>query len=87
MVALPGATVEIGRRRDEAWARAVGHLARGLALTVDYGHFLGTRPSSPTLAGFRDGREVEPLLDGSTDLTCHVAIDSAATATGLPGQC
>jgi SAM-dependent MidA family methyltransferase len=80
----PAGTVEIGRRRDEAWAQAVGHLERGLALTVDYGHFLGTRPSSPTLAGFRDGREVEPRLDGTTDLTCHVAIDSAAAATGLP---
>jgi SAM-dependent MidA family methyltransferase len=80
----PTETVEIGRKRDEAWAQAVSHLERGLALTVDYGHFLGTRPSAPTLAGFRDGREVEPLLDGSTDLTCHVAIDSAAAATGLP---
>ncbi len=79
-------TVEIGRRRDEAWARAVSHLHRGLALTVDYGHFLGTRPSSPTLAGYRDGREVEPLLDGTTDLTCHVAIDSAAAATGLESR-
>ncbi|GIH08365.1 hypothetical protein Rhe02_64320 [Rhizocola hellebori] len=80
----PEGTVEIGRERDKAWAKAVSHLNRGLALTVDYGHFLGTRPSAPTLAGFRDGREVEPLLDGSTDLTCHVAIDSAAAATGLP---
>ncbi len=81
----PDATdiVEIGRTRDEAWAQAVSHLDRGLALTVDYGHFLSTRPSSPTLTGFRDGREVEPLLDGTTDLTCHVALDSAAAATGL----
>jgi SAM-dependent MidA family methyltransferase len=80
----PKGIVEIGRTRDEAWAQAVGHLKRGIALTVDYGHFLGTRPGAPTLAGFRDGREVEPLLDGTTDLTCHVSIDSAATATGLP---
>lgn len=78
--------VEIGRTRDEAWATAVRRLHRGVALTVDYGHFLGTRPSSPTLTGYRDGREVEPLLDGTTDLTCHVAIDSAAAATGLESR-
>jgi SAM-dependent MidA family methyltransferase len=81
----PGAQgiVEIGRSRDEAWASVVGKLRAGVALTVDYGHFLGTRPSLPTLTGFRDGREVEPLLDGSTDITCHVAIDSVAAAPGL----
>lgn len=77
-------TVEIGRCRDEAWASVVVKLRAGLALTVDYGHSTGTRPASPTLAGFRDGREVEPRFDGSTDITCHVAMDSAAAATGLP---
>lgn len=76
--------VEIGRSRDEAWAAVVGRLRAGLALTVDYGHFLGTRPAHPTLTGFRSGREVEPLLDGSTDITCHVAIDSVAEAGGHP---
>jgi SAM-dependent MidA family methyltransferase len=75
--------VEIGRSRDLAWASAVGQLRAGLALAVDYGHFLGTRPASPTVAGFRDGREVEPQYDGSTDLTVHVALDSVAAATGL----
>jgi SAM-dependent MidA family methyltransferase len=81
----PGASgiVEIGRSRDEAWASVVAKLSAGVALTVDYGHFLGTRPSLPTLTGFRDGREVQPLLDGSTDITCHVAIDSVAAAPGL----
>lgn len=82
----PDATgiVEIGRSRDEAWAAVVGRLRAGLALTVDYGHFLGTRPAHPTLTGFKDGREVEPLLDGSTDITCHVALDSVGEA-GLHG--
>lgn len=90
----PDATgiVEIGRSRDEAWASVVRKLSAGLALAVDYGHFLGTRPgrrggrrgSPPTLTGFRDGREVEPLLDGTTDITCHVAIDSVAEASGIP---
>jgi SAM-dependent MidA family methyltransferase len=79
----PSGIVEIGRRRDEAWAAVVARLRAGLALAVDYGHLLGTRPEHPTLAGFHDGREVEPRLDGSTDITCHVAMDSAGAATGL----
>jgi SAM-dependent MidA family methyltransferase len=78
--------VEIGRSRDLAWAAAVGQLRAGLALTVDYGHLLGTRPAVPTLAGFRDGRQVEPQFDGSTDITAHVAMDSVAAATGLPAK-
>jgi SAM-dependent MidA family methyltransferase len=57
-------------------------VSRGLTLAVDYGHSLGTRPRHPTLTGFRDGREVEPLLDGSTDITCHVAMDSVGAAGG-----
>lgn len=78
--------VEIGRSRDLAWAAAVGQLRAGLALTVDYGHLRGTRPAVPTLAGFRDGRQVEPRFDGSTDITAHVAMDSIAAATGLPSK-
>jgi len=74
--------VEIGRSRDEAWASVVGKLSAGLALAVDYGHFLGTRPARPTLTGFKDGREVEPLLDGTTDITCHVSLDSVGEAGG-----
>lgn len=72
--------VEIGRTRDEAWASVVGKVRAGLALAVDYGHLRGTRPKHPTVAGFRDGREVEARFDGSTDITCHVAMDSVATA-------
>lgn len=79
----PSGIVEIGRLRDEAWASAVGKLRAGVALTVDYGHLASTRPSLPTVTGFRDGREVEPLLDGSTDITCHVAMDSVAAAVGI----
>ena len=82
----PDATgiVEIGRSRDEAWTSVVGKLRAGLALTVDYGHFLGTRPAHPTLTGFKHGREVEPLLDGTTDITCHVALDSVGEAGRHP---
>lgn len=76
----PADIVEVGRARDEAWAGAVGALSAGLALTVDYGHQRYDRPPVSTITGFRAGREVAPALDGSTDITCHVAIDSAAQA-------
>jgi SAM-dependent MidA family methyltransferase len=71
---------EVGRGRDEAWAGAVAALNRGLALAVDYGHLRGERPVAGTLAGFRYGRQVPPALDGSCDITAHVAMDSAAAA-------
>ncbi|BCJ71509.1 hypothetical protein CS0771_10530 [Catellatospora sp. IY07-71] len=80
--AAPGEVVEIGQARDEAWADAVGAVDAGLALAVDYGHLRDHRPSLPTATGFRAGREVVPAFDGTTDITCHVALDSAAAAAG-----
>ncbi|GAB4059636.1 SAM-dependent methyltransferase [Catellatospora paridis] len=74
----PDDVVEIGRSRDEAWAEAVGALDAGLALAVDYGHRRERRPILPTVTGFWNGREVPPAFDGSTDITCHVAVDSIA---------
>ncbi|MEU1667290.1 SAM-dependent methyltransferase [Streptomyces sparsogenes] len=76
----PGLRAEIGRPRDEAWAEAVGVLRSGLAVAVDYAHERGARPPFGTLAGFRSGREVRPVPDGTCDLTCHVAIDACAAA-------
>ncbi|WP_284576457.1 SAM-dependent methyltransferase [Streptomyces sp. 2P-4] len=69
---------EIGRPRDEAWAAAVATLDRGLAVAVDYAHTRAGRPPHGTLAGFREGRQVPPVLDGSCDVTAHVALDSCA---------
>ncbi|MFG2723268.1 SAM-dependent methyltransferase [Streptomyces sp. NPDC048416] len=77
----PGARAEIGWPRDEAWAGAVGSLDAGLAVGVDYAHTLGARPVFGTLSGFRGGREVTPVPDGSCDITAHVALDACA----LPG--
>lgn len=77
----PGTRAEIGRPRDEAWASAVGTLRAGLAVAVDYAHTAGSRPPFGTLTGFRAGREVRPVPDGSCDITAHVALDSCA----LPG--
>ncbi|MFI7542985.1 SAM-dependent methyltransferase [Actinoplanes sp. NPDC049599] len=80
--ARPGDRVEIGWPRDVAWADAVAAVRRGCALAVDYGHLRSARPALGTLTGYRDGRQVPPRPDGSTDVTAHVAVDSAAAATG-----
>ncbi|MFE1378883.1 SAM-dependent methyltransferase [Streptomyces sp. NPDC058740] len=76
----PGERAEIGRPRDEAWAGAVGALAAGTAVAVDYAHLRGGRPPFGTLAAFREGREVAPVPDGSRDLTAHVALDACGAA-------
>ncbi|MCX4664638.1 SAM-dependent methyltransferase [Streptomyces uncialis] len=77
----PGLRVEIGHPRDTAWAAAVATLAAGLAVAVDYAHERTARPPFGTLTGFRAGREVPPVPDGSCDITAHVALDACA----LPG--
>lgn len=83
-----GTRAEIGAPRDQAWAEAVMSLSSGLALTVDYGHTLATRPPLGTLTGFRGGREVPAVPDGSCDLTAHVSLDAVARrgerVAGLP---
>jgi SAM-dependent MidA family methyltransferase len=78
----PGTRAEIGLPRDQEWAGALATVERGVALAVDYGHLAGGRPPLGTLTGFRDGREVRPVPDGSCDLTAHVAMDSVAAAGG-----
>ncbi|MEU0399211.1 SAM-dependent methyltransferase [Streptomyces sp. NPDC006197] len=72
----PGARAEIGRPRDEAWAAAVASLAAGRAVAVDYAHVREARPPFGSLTGFRAGREVPPVPDGSCDVTSHVALDA-----------
>ncbi|MEW2127632.1 SAM-dependent methyltransferase [Streptomyces sp. NPDC007259] len=78
----PGSRAEIGRPRDDAWADAVSSLSAGLAVAVDYTHVRGQRPPYGTLTGFRAGREVRAVPDGSCDLTAHVALDACAAAGG-----
>ncbi|MDG4835566.1 SAM-dependent methyltransferase [Micromonospora sp. WMMD967] len=78
---------EIGRTRDEAWATAVGRIDRGLAVAVDYGHLSADRPVDGTLTGYRGGRQVPPVPDGSTDVTAHVAMDSVASAGAEVAGC
>ncbi len=73
---------EIGLPRDLAWSAAVGRVRAGLALAADYGHLLADRPVLGSLSGYRAGRQVEPVPDGSCDLTAHVAVDSLVAAAG-----
>ncbi|WP_031050225.1 SAM-dependent methyltransferase [Streptomyces sp. NRRL F-5650] len=75
-----GLRAEIGLPRDAAWASAVATLEAGLAVAADYAHTATARPPFGTLTGFRDGRETEPVPDGSCDLTAHVALDACAAA-------
>ncbi|MFF3973913.1 SAM-dependent methyltransferase [Streptomyces rubiginosohelvolus] len=84
-LSAPGERAEIGRPRDAAWAGAVGSLTAGLAVAVDYTHVRGARPPFGTLTGFRGGREVRPVPDGSCDLTAHVALDACAAAVAEAG--
>lgn len=75
-----GGWVEEGSTRDEAWTHALSRVRRGLAVAIDYGHTRAAR--RPTMTGYRGGRQVAPVPDGSCDLTAHVALDSCAAATG-----
>ncbi|MFI6161845.1 SAM-dependent methyltransferase [Micromonospora haikouensis] len=83
----PGGRVEVGRGRDLAWAGVVGCLRRGVAVAVDYGHLRQARPVSGTLTGYRGGRQVPPVPDGSCDVTAHVAMDSVASAGERVARC
>ncbi|MET8088794.1 SAM-dependent methyltransferase [Micromonospora sp. NPDC005220] len=78
---------EIGRSRDEAWADALRQISRGLAVAVDYGHLREARPVDGTLTGYRGGRQVPPVPDGSSDVTAHVAMDSVASAGAAVARC
>jgi SAM-dependent MidA family methyltransferase len=82
----PGTRAEIGSARDAAWADAVSSLRRGVALAVDYGHTAQTRPLFGSLTGFARGAEVDPVPDGTRNVTAHVAMDavSAAVSGGDP---
>jgi SAM-dependent MidA family methyltransferase len=81
-----GQRAEVGRDRDRAWAQALTRIDFGCAVAVDYAHSRGSR--RPTLTGYRGGRQVPPVPDGSCDITAHVALDSCASAgedvTGQP---
>ncbi len=76
-------TAEVGLSRDRAFADLVSRVDHGLVLAVDYGHRSGHRPINGTLTGYRAGRAVAPVPDGSMDVTAHVCIDSLLVTGGL----
>lgn len=77
-----GHRAEVGRPRDEEWTQLVRRLHQGLVIAIDYGHRKDARPPYGSLTGYRHGRQVRPVPDGSCDLTAHVALDACAHATG-----
>lgn len=74
-----GDRAEIGAPRDAAWADAVGRLGNGVALAIDYAAD-PRRDAAGTLTGYRDGRQVLPVPDGTCDITAHVLMESCAAA-------
>lgn len=72
----PGSRAEVGTTRDTAWGDVVDRLERGVAVAIDYGHTRETRPPTGSLTAYRGGRAVEPIPDGTRDITAHVAVDS-----------
>jgi SAM-dependent MidA family methyltransferase len=74
----PGERIEVGIERDNAMQSLTTILHAGTVLAIDYSHDLHSRRS--TLAGYRNGRLVPPIPDGSCDITAHVALDSCANA-------
>jgi SAM-dependent MidA family methyltransferase len=81
----PGDRAEIGTTRCEAWAGVVRRVTRGVAVSADYGHGRADRPRGGTLTGYRDGRAVRAIPDGSRDITAHVALDACADAGRAAG--
>lgn len=85
----PGDRIEVGRPRDELWghlvSRAVATRRGALLLAVDYGHERADRPPGGSLVGYRGGRTVPPVPDGSCNLTAHVALDAVAAAGEAAG--
>lgn len=78
----PGDRIEIGRTRDALWRTLCACLDRGVAVAIDYAAHPELHRAG-TLTGYRCGREVRPVPDGSCDLTAHVLFDSLATEGDL----
>ncbi|MEO5743315.1 MAG: SAM-dependent methyltransferase, partial [Terracoccus sp.] len=71
-----GDRIEVGSARDDAWRALLDRVGSGLVVAVDYGHTQATRPPAGTLTAYASGRQVDPVPDGSCDITAHVAVDS-----------
>lgn len=84
-----GDRAEVGRSRDLAWADVVSRLDGSVAVAADYAHSRAERVAGRwaggTVVGYVDGRAVEPVPDGSCDVTAHVALDACAAAGEAAG--
>jgi SAM-dependent MidA family methyltransferase len=81
-LAEPGRRAEVGLSRDRAWAELAARVGCGLAVAIDYGHTMESRPTFGSLRSYQVGREVEPRPDGTRDVTAHVSFDSLIHAGG-----
>ncbi len=78
---IPGVIVDIGAARDAAWCSMLDHFDRGAAVAVDYAVSRADRSDrGTTVTAYRDGRRVPVTLDGSANITAHVAFDALAVA-------
>jgi SAM-dependent MidA family methyltransferase len=73
--AAPGERAEIGWPRDDAWRSLTARLSCGVALAVDYAA-QPARHLTGTLTGYRNGRQVPAIPDGTCDITAHVLFES-----------
>jgi hypothetical protein len=72
--------------REEGDRIEVGRVGGpAVLLAVDYAHVLDERPPLGTLSGYRRGRLVPPVPDGSCDVTAHVALDAVRAAGRAAG--
>jgi SAM-dependent MidA family methyltransferase len=85
-----GDRAEVGTARDLLWSSLVKSVARGAALSADYGHLRAARVAghyaAGTITGYRDGHQVAPTPDGTCDITAHVAMDACAHAGVTSGR-
>lgn len=83
---VPGARREVGVTRDRLWERLLTVFDSGCAIMIDYCTSMSPRVrgehDAGTLTGYRHGRVVRAVPDGSTNITAHVCIDSLID-TGL----
>lgn len=76
-LAEDGDRAEIGWPRDDLWRSLTARLVRGVAVAIDYAADPG-RDVAGTMTGYRTGRQVDPVPNGSCDITAHVLFDSVA---------
>lgn len=88
---VPGARREVGSTRDALWGTLLNVFDHGCAIAVDYCTTQAERErgvfDAGTLAGYRTGRIVRPVPDGSTNITAHVCVESLVAVgeqRGLP---